>query len=66
MNPLKKSKRNFKRQVAIITKIPTTKSGRKRKADKIQGQGIVWLVIIGAIVYAFSGKSNATLIVGLF
>lgn len=66
MNPLKKSKRNFKRKVAKGTKIPTTKSGRKRKADKIQAQAVVWLIIIGAIVFAFSGESNASIIASLF
>lgn len=31
MNPLKKAKRNLKRDIAKATGIPTTKSGRKRK-----------------------------------
>jgi len=53
MNPLKKAKRNLKRKVATTTGIPTTASGRKRKAESFQGQIIFWLVLIGIIVYLF-------------
>ena len=59
MNPLKKAKRNMKRSVAKATGIPTTKSGRKRKADSMMGQVIVVFLIIGVIVYFFSGGSAA-------
>jgi hypothetical protein len=62
MNPLKKSKRNLKRKVAKATGIPTTKSGRKRKADAIQGKAIFWLIVIGIVVYFFSGNSDAGVI----
>lgn len=57
MNPLKKSKRNFKRKVAKATGIPTTKSGRKRKTDAMQGKLVLWLIVIGVVVYIFSGGS---------
>lgn len=48
MNPLKKPKANFKRKVAKATGIPTTKSGRKRKSNRIQGY-----ILIGVIVFLF-------------
>ncbi|TVZ41819.1 hypothetical protein P886_1169 [Alteromonadaceae bacterium 2753L.S.0a.02] len=59
MNPLKKSKRSLKRKVSKATGIPTTKSGRKRKADAIQGQAIFWLIVIGVVVYFLSSNSDA-------
>ena len=60
MNPLKKAKRNVKRSVAIKTGIPTTKSGRKKKADAIQGQVVFWLVLV-VLLYFVSGNSDAGL-----
>lgn len=54
MNPIKNAKRNLKRKVANATGIPTTKSGRQRKAGALQGQAIFWLIIIGLVVYFFS------------
>lgn len=59
MNPLKKSKKNFKRKVAKATGIPTTKSGRKRKIDALQGQVVLWLIVIGFVIYVFSGSAEA-------
>jgi len=51
MNSLKNGKRNLKRKVANTTGIPTTRSGRKRKAKALQGQVILWGVVILAVVY---------------
>ena len=59
VNPLKKSKMNFKRKVAKATGIPTTKSGRKRKMDAMHAQLVLWLIVIGVLVYIFSGDSEA-------
>ena len=61
MNPLKKSKANFKRKIAKATGVPTTKSGRKRKVDKMENQAIGWLaiIIIGLLIYLFSSDSSA-------
>ena len=57
MNPLKKAKRNAKRRIANATGIPTTKSGRARKAKKMEGQILLWLIVIGFVVVAMSGGS---------
>lgn len=70
MNPLKKSKRNFKRKVAKATGVPTTKSGRKKKlkatiTDSNQNRqsrgktgcrGLVFLILaLIIVVYIFIG-----------
>lgn len=55
MNPLKKSKTNFKRSVSRAAGIPTTKSGRSRKAKSMEAQGLFWLIIIGLIIYVIMG-----------
>lgn len=60
MNPLKSHKRRLKSSIARATGIPTTKSGRSRKADRIQNQAIGWLVLIGIVVYLFSGGLEAS------
>lgn len=37
-----------KRKIAKVTGIPTTKSGRKRKAKRIaESHGIIWWLLIG-------------------
>ncbi|ELA8155831.1 TPA: hypothetical protein ACN343_004165 [Vibrio parahaemolyticus] len=51
MNPLKRPKANFKRKVAKVTGIPTTKSGRKRKADKMQGYLLIAVIVV--LLYFF-------------
>ncbi len=51
MNPLKKPKANFKRKVAKATGIPTTKSGRKRKVDRMQGYLVIGVIVL--LVYLF-------------
>ncbi|WP_154650877.1 hypothetical protein [Reinekea blandensis] len=63
MNPLKKSKRNFKRKIATTTGIPTTKSGRSRKVDALQGKLIGWLIIGGIILFVISGGSESAVLV---
>ena len=62
MNPLKKAKRNAKRSFATKTGIPTTKSGRKRKTEAIQGQAIFWVIVVALVIYFVSGDSDAALI----
>ena len=62
MNQLKKTKRNLKRKVALSTGMPTTKSGRKKKAVDFQGQAMFWLIVIGIVVYVFSGDSEAAML----
>ena len=54
MNPLKKAKRKAKRSIANATGIPTTKSGRAKKTGKLEGQVIIWVVVIVAIVWLVS------------
>jgi hypothetical protein len=56
LNPLKKQKRKFKNSIARSTGIPTTKSGRKNKADNILNKVGGWLILIIVIVYFASGK----------
>lgn len=52
MNPLKKAKRNAKRSVANATGVPTTKSGRARKVERIEeGQAILWIVVVVAVIW---------------
>lgn len=62
MNPIKKSKRNLKRKVAKTAGVPTTKSGRKRKLDRAQGQAIFWLIIVGVVSFLLSSESDAAII----
>ncbi len=57
MSPLKKAKSNMKRSISTKTGIPTTKSGRKRKADSLVSRGAVILVLVIVAVYFMSGTS---------
>ena len=51
MNPLKKPKANFKRKIAKATGVPTTKSGRRRKVDRMQGYLVIGVIVL--LVYLF-------------
>jgi hypothetical protein len=51
MNPLKKAKRKAKRSIANATGVPTTKSGRSRKVERIEGQAVLWIVVIVAVIW---------------
>ena len=59
MNPLKSQKRKVKSSIARATGIPTTKSGRSKKADRVQNHAIGWLVVVGIVVYLLSCGSEA-------
>ncbi|HCE4620645.1 TPA: hypothetical protein NKY26_001325 [Vibrio parahaemolyticus] len=52
MNPLKKPKANLKRKVAKATGIPTTRSGRKRKSERMQGYLFIGVLVL--ILYIFN------------
>lgn len=54
VNPIKKAKGKAKRSIASATGVPTTKSGRAKKAGKLEGQVILWIVVIIAIVWLAS------------
>jgi len=54
---LKKYKTQTKRKIAKATGIPTTKSGRKKKADKLSSQALGWILLIIVAVWFF-GKSG--------
>ena len=54
---LKKYKTQTKRKIAKATGIPTTKSGRKRKADKLSSQALGWIVLIVVVMWFF-GKNG--------
>jgi hypothetical protein len=51
MNPLKKPKANLKRKIAKATGVPTTKSGRRRKVDRMQGYLVIGVIVL--LVYLF-------------
>jgi hypothetical protein len=54
---LKKHKTQMKRKVAKATGIPTTKSGRKRKVDRLSSQAIGWIVFAIIAIWYF-GKGG--------
>lgn len=52
MNPFKKQKSKLKRKIALSTGIPTTRTGRKRKATKMTGQFWLFIIILGFYLLA--------------
>lgn len=56
MSFFKKAQANTKRKIARATGIPTTKSGRKRKAEKLENKFIGWIVLLVLIGWLLSDK----------
>ena len=52
MNPLKRPKANFKRKVAKATGIPTSRTGRARKVDRMKGYILIGIIVL--LMYIFN------------
>ncbi|MEL0656478.1 hypothetical protein V6257_15755 [Pseudoalteromonas issachenkonii] len=52
MNPLKRPKANFKRKVVKATGIPTSRTGRARKVDRIKGYILIGIIVL--LMYIFN------------